>query len=76
MNHKLLEELIGELRTLRSELDGKVEPAALERIDHAIFEIARIGNSRENLKNALVILGFALEQLPSIIKLLESLFNR
>lgn len=72
----LLRSLLEDVKTLRSEIRGKVEIGVLERIDKTIEELECFKHSRDGPRNALILLGIILEHLPSIMKAIDSLIHK
>jgi hypothetical protein len=72
----LLRTLIEEVKTLRLEIQDKVDVSALERIDKVIEELESSTSSPVNFRNALILLGMIIEHLPSIVQAIDSLIQK
>lgn len=68
--------LIENLQEIRSELDGKVNNDVLDRFDQIVIELKSTDFGRDGPEKALMLLGLALEYVPSIIKAVDALMNR
>lgn len=75
---ELLEDSVEALRSVRSELNGKVDDSVIERLDGIILEleILQAEDTRQNDPvRVLKLLGSAMELIPSIGKLIEYLIE-